>query len=69
MGAGVQFETMVYPNQAHALSGGGAQTHVWRLLDGFVQRKLQREDDDDDKNDNDDNEKEEASGDSEARDA
>jgi dipeptidyl-peptidase-4 len=35
--SGVQFRFMAYPNQAHALAGGGAETHVWKTLEGFLQ--------------------------------
>lgn len=38
--AQVMYQSMYYPNQAHGLSGGGAETHVWRLLADFVQRQL-----------------------------
>lgn len=36
----VLFDFMAYPNQPHALSGGGAEDHVWRTLNRYIQRKL-----------------------------
>ncbi len=36
----VQFESMTYPNMAHAIYGGNARRHLWRLMSDFIMEKL-----------------------------
>ncbi|MDO6415773.1 DPP IV N-terminal domain-containing protein [Sphingomonas sp. BIUV-7] len=38
--AKVPFEMMVYPGKTHGVSGEGAQTHVWRTILDFLDRRL-----------------------------
>ncbi|MEX0684432.1 MAG: S9 family peptidase [Balneolales bacterium] len=38
--AGVQFETMFYPNRAHSISGGNSRRHLFELMLDFIQRNL-----------------------------
>jgi dipeptidyl-peptidase 4 len=38
--AGRPFELMVYPGAAHAVSGEGRQIHLWRTIEGFLERHV-----------------------------
>lgn len=38
--ATVPFEMMVYPGKAHGISGAGTQTHLWKTILGFLDRRL-----------------------------
>lgn len=38
--AGVQFETMIYPNKAHSIYGGNARKHLYQLMSNFVFENL-----------------------------
>ncbi|MEX0779932.1 MAG: S9 family peptidase [Balneolales bacterium] len=38
--AGVQFETMTYPNRSHAIAVGNARRHLYEMMQDFVERNL-----------------------------
>jgi dipeptidyl-peptidase 4 len=37
---GIPFELMVYPGATHAVSGEGRQLHLWRTIEGFLDRHV-----------------------------
>jgi dipeptidyl-peptidase-4 len=38
--AGVQFETMYYPNRNHGIYGGNTREHLYRMLTDFILENL-----------------------------
>ncbi|MGF1669579.1 MAG: S9 family peptidase, partial [Balneolaceae bacterium] len=36
----VQFQTMIYPNRNHGISGGNTRLHLYRLMTDFIFQKL-----------------------------
>ena len=38
--AAIPFVMMAYPGKTHGIAGEGAQTHVWKTIDAFLQRRI-----------------------------
>jgi dipeptidyl-peptidase-4 len=38
--ANKQFDTMIYPNKNHGISGGNTRLHLYTLINKFLQEKL-----------------------------
>ena len=37
------FELMVYPGATHAVTGEARQTHVWKMIEDFLNRRVKQE--------------------------